>query len=72
MDVDRKQVALAIKTYRLRHGMTQEDLGKRWGCSRWSILRVENAKAVSWETAYKMFAKLSKDLADEAREEVQR
>lgn len=68
MDADRQQVALAVKTYRLRRGMTQQQLGDRWGCSRWTIIRIEQAKNVSWESAYKVFARLSDELAEESKE----
>lgn len=65
MDVDRESVALAIKTYRLRNGLTQVGLAKKWGCSRWTILRAESGKAISWQVAYRIFARLAEDLKQE-------
>ena len=65
MEINRQDFAMALKTWRLRQGLSQEDLGKRWGCSRYTILRAENAKPVSWEHAYKMFAKLANELEKE-------
>lgn len=67
MEADREQVAMAVKTWRLRHGLTQKQLGDRWGASRWTIMRVEKAKNVSWEMAYRFFAKLSEELRKEGQ-----
>ena len=39
MEVDKKQFALALKTWRLRHNLTQKEVGQRWGTSRWTIIR---------------------------------
>lgn len=69
MTSNREDVALAVKTYRLRSGETQTGLGKRWGMSRWSIMKIEAGKPVSWELAYKAFARLSEDLEKETRKE---
>lgn len=66
MDIDKQEFALALKTWRLRQGLTQQQVGDMWGCSRYTVLRAENAKNVTWEMAYKMFAKLSKELRKEA------
>lgn len=68
MEADRNEFALALKTWRLRNGLTQAEVGKRWGCSRFTIMRAENARQVTWEMAYRLFAKLS----DELRKEGQR
>lgn len=67
MDVDRQQFAMALKTWRLRAGLTQQEVGTRWGCSRYTILRAESAKNVTWEMAYRLFAKLSDELRKEAK-----
>lgn len=68
MVADRNQVALALKTWRLRRNITQKDLAKQWGVSRWTIIRIEKGEAVSWEMAYRIFAKLSEELAKEGKE----
>jgi DNA-binding XRE family transcriptional regulator len=68
MEVNKQNFALALKTWRLRQGLTQIELGKRWGCSRWTIIRAEQAKNITWEIAYKMFAKLARELANENKE----
>lgn len=65
MDVNRQDFAMALKTWRLRHGLSQKELGTRWGCSRFTIMRAEAAKDVTWETAYRLFAKLAHELEKE-------
>lgn len=65
MQASRDDMALALKTYRLRAGLTQEELAKQWGTSRYTLLRIERGKACSWMTAYRIFAKLSDALARE-------
>lgn len=65
MEVDKEQFALALKTWRLRQGLTQQEVGKRWGCSRYTILRAERGRAVTWEMAYRLFARLSEELRKE-------
>ena len=67
LDVDRSEFALALKTWRLRSGLTQRQVAKRFGCSRYTIMKAENAKNVTWEMAYKMFAKLATELVKEAQ-----
>lgn len=57
--------ALALKTWRLRSGITQQEVAKRWGVSRYTIMRAENAKNVSWEMAYRLFAALADELKKE-------
>lgn len=66
IDIDRQQFSLALKTWRLRRGLTQQQLGERWGCSRYTIIRAESAKNITWEMAYRMFARLSEELQKEA------
>ena len=65
MDIDRQEFALALKTWRLRNGLTQQQAGERFGCSRYTIMRAESARNVTWEQAYRLFARLSKELANE-------
>lgn len=69
MEVDKQEFALALKTWRLRNGLTQKQVGERWGCSRYTILRAEGAKNLTWEMAYRLFAKLSNELRKEAENE---
>ena len=66
MEVDRKQFAIALKTWRLRKNLTQREVGKMFGVSRYTIMNAENAKAITWEIAYRLFARLSQELRKEA------
>lgn len=65
MEADQQQFALALKTWRLRNHYTQRKAGEIIGVSRWTIIRVEAAKDVSWESLYRIFAFLSKALQEE-------
>lgn len=65
MEADREQVALALKTYRLRAGKSQKALAEEFGMSRYTIIRAEKGKPITWEMAYRIFAKLSERLATE-------
>lgn len=65
MDINKQDFAMALKTWRLRAGLTQQQVGERWGCSRYTILRAESARNVTWEMAYRLFAHLAKELKQE-------
>lgn len=65
MEVDKNEFALALKTWRLRAGLTQAEVGRRWNCSRYTIMRAENAKQVTWEMAYRLFSRLADELKKE-------
>ncbi len=69
MEVDRETFALALKTWRLRNGLTQDQVGQRWGCSRWTIINAEKGRPITWEMAYRLFARLSEDLRKEVGHE---
>lgn len=68
MDIDKEAFAVALKTWRLRHGLTQAQAGDKWGLSRYTIMRAESGKNITWETAYRMFARLSEELRKEGQE----
>lgn len=68
MDIDKEAFAVALKTWRLRNGLTQAEAGKKWGLSRYTIMRAESCKNITWETAYRMFARLSEELRKEGQE----
>lgn len=68
MEADKNEVALALKTWRLRKNLSQRSLAQRWGMSRYTIMRAEAAKNITWEMAYRIFAKLSAELTKEGRE----
>lgn len=65
MEINKQDFALALKTWRLRQGMTQREVGERWGCSRYTIMRAESARNVTWEMAYRLFARLARELEEE-------
>lgn len=65
LETNKNEFALALKTWRLRNGLTQAQVGQRWGCSRYTIMRAEKAKDITWEMAYRLFAKLSEELRKE-------
>lgn len=65
--IDKQEFGLALKTWRLRQGLTQKQVGERWGCSRWTIIRAESAKNVTWEMAYRLFARLAHELEEEKK-----
>lgn len=65
METDREEFAMALKTWRLRTGKTQDEVAKEWKCSRYTILRAERAKAISWTMAYRLFAHLAAELRKE-------
>lgn len=68
MEIDRERFALALRTWRLRQNLTQEQVGSRWGCSRYTINRAEKGRPMSWMTAYKLFAHLADELRLEAKQ----
>lgn len=65
LETDVEQFALALRTWRLRQGLTQTQAGDRFGVSRYTIIKVENGQKISWQTAYKLFARLSNELRKE-------
>lgn len=65
MEADQQQFAMALKTWRLRKGYTQKRLSELWQTSRFTIMRAEAAKSLSWEMLYKLFARLSYELERE-------
>lgn len=65
METDKQEFALALKTWRLRQGLTQRQVAERFGVSRYTIMRAEKAGAITWMMAYRLFAKLSDELRKE-------
>lgn len=64
-EIDKQEFALSLKTWRLRQALTQRQVAKMFGTSRYTILRAENAQDITWEMAYRLFVKLSKELVKE-------
>lgn len=65
METDKREFALALKTWRLRQGLTQRQVADRFGVSRYTIMRAERAGNITWMMAYRLFAKLSDELKKE-------
>ena len=65
MKINREDLALSLKLWRTRKGLTQRELTERWKVSRYVILQVENAKPINWVSAYKIFALLAQELEQE-------
>lgn len=68
MECDRQEFALALKTWRLRRGLTQKQVAEMFGLSRWTIIDIEKAKSINWKTAYRAFAKLAEELRKEGQQ----
>lgn len=68
MECDRNEFALALKTWRLRRALTQRQVASMFGCSRHTIIRAEAAQQVTWEMAYRLFARLAEELRKEGKE----
>lgn len=71
VDIDRNQFALALKTWRLRSALTQRQVAEMWNVSRYTIMRAEAGKDITWMMAYRLFARLSDELRKEAQDERQ-
>lgn len=71
VDIDRNQFALALKTWRLRMALTQRQVAEMWNVSRYTIMRAEAGKDITWMMAYRLFARLSDELRKEANDERQ-
>lgn len=67
MEADREEVAVALKTWRLRVGKTQQEVADEWQMSRYTILRAERGKPISWMMAYRIFANLARELEKEGK-----
>lgn len=65
LEIDREEVGLELKKWRIRAGLTQQQLADQWNMSRYTVIRAEKGKNVSWEFAYRIWAKLAKELGKE-------
>lgn len=65
LEINRENLAMELKKYRLRRGLTQQELAAIWNTNRWVIIRAEGAKSLSWEQAYKIFYLLNKSIQNE-------
>lgn len=67
MYVDRDLFAMSLKTWRLRMGYTQRQVATRFNVSRYTIMRAEASKPITWEMAYRLFSRLSDELQNEMK-----
>lgn len=65
IEIPRDEFALLFKTWRIERGLTQRAAAKLFGCSRYTIMRIENKTPISWEMSYKVYAQLSSELIEE-------
>ena len=68
IDINRDDFALELKTWRLRTGLTQSQVANKWGCSRFTIIRAEQGKPITWEMAYRLFMHLLNELKHENKD----
>ena len=68
MECDRQEFALALKTWRLRAALTQSAVARRWGVFRFTIMRAEAGRTITWEMAYRLFNQLSHELENEVHD----
>lgn len=66
LEIDRQEVGVELAKWRIRQGLTQQQLGEKWGMSRYSIIRAEKGKNVSWGFAYRIWSKLLQEMRKEA------
>lgn len=62
----RQEIGRELVKFRIRQGLTQAQLAERWGMSRYSIIRAEKGKTVSWRFTYAIASKLTHELRKEA------
>lgn len=62
LETNKEHFALALKMWRLRRNLTQSQAGKLCNVSRFTIMRVERADVVNWESLYKIMCVMSEDL----------
>ena len=67
VEVDRNAFARALVTWRLRRGLQQREVADMFGCSRYTIMRAEAGKKMSWKMAYRLFACLAEELRKEGK-----
>lgn len=69
LEIDREAVGLELAKWRIRQGLTQTQLAEKWGMSRYTVIRAEKGKNVSWQFAYAIWTKLIQELRKEGGHE---
>lgn len=62
IEINRDDLAVELKMYRCKRGLTQRQLADEWGVSRWSILRTEAAEEVSIGLTILIYSRLTECL----------
>lgn len=65
IEINKKELARELLTWRLRTGRTQEQAAKEFGLSRYSIMRAESEKYISISTAYRISVNLNRAIREE-------
>lgn len=68
LNIDAAQLGRELATWRVRQGLTQREAANRFGTSRYTIMRIENAKHVGILLAYKVAASLARVIREEGGE----
>ena len=61
LEINREEFGLRLHAWRLRSAMSQSELAEKWGVSRYTIMRAEKGKRITWQTAYRLFCHLSEE-----------
>lgn len=64
IEIGRKEMAVAMATYRARHKMTQKQLAEACGCSRYTIIKAEKGESINWLIAYRIYDYISRHQDD--------
>lgn len=70
IEINRDDLAVELKMYRCKQGLTQRQLADEWGVSRWSIIRTEAAQEVSIGLTILIYARLTECLRKQAEGEL--
>lgn len=68
LNIDAAQLGRELATWRVRQGLTQREAAERFHTSRFTIMRIENAKHVGILLAYKVAASLARVIREEGGE----
>ena len=68
LNIDAAQLGRELATWRVRQGLTQREAAERFQTSRYTIMRIENAKHVGILLAYKVAASLARAIREEGGE----
>lgn len=61
VEIDRNEMALAIKTWRAEKRMTQQQLADALGIHRATLSKAENGQVINWLVAYRIYNYLQQE-----------